>query len=105
MSFQKIVMIVAIVVLILTLTMIGIALRNQQKNVIFPPVLADCPDYWEGTVDNKCKRGDVYNKGICPNNIVDFNAMNNCNKYDWATACEVTWDGISNNPDICDTSS
>ena len=46
MSFNSIVMIVAIVMLIVSLTMIGIALKNQKNNVTFPPVISDCPDYY-----------------------------------------------------------
>ena len=28
-----------------------------------------------------------------------------CRKSKWATGCDLTWDGITNNPDVCDTSS
>lgn len=104
MDFQKIVMMAAIVVLIVTLTMIGIAMNKQKKNAIYPPVLAECPDYWQNTVDGECKRGALYNRGDCPSNTVDFSSMSDCAKYEWASGCGVTWDGISNNPDICDTS-
>ena len=105
MDFRQSVMAVAVVILIITLAMIGTALRNQRKNAIYPPVLADCPDYWKGTSDGECKRGSVYNKGICPNSTVDFSTVSDCGKYEWASDCQVTWDGISNNPGICDTSS
>lgn len=104
MDFQKVVMAVAIGVLILTLGMIGSALSKQRKNAVYPPVLADCPDYWENTSDGTCRRKQ-YNRGICPDNIKDFSDSTDCYKYDWTNKCDVTWDGISNNPDICDTSS
>ena len=56
MDFQKVVMAVAIGVLILTLGMIGSALGKQRKNAVYPPVLADCPDYWKNTKNGKCRR-------------------------------------------------
>ena len=110
MDFQKAVLMVAIVVLIITLAMIGSSLGKQRKNAVYPPVLADCPDYWENTkVAGSCGKG-LYNKGnggsgCGPPFPVDFSGMNDCQKYEWATRCEVTWDGISNRPDICDNSS
>ena len=105
MDFQKVVMAAAVAILILTLAMIGIAMRKQRKNAIYPPVLAECPDYWKGASDGECERGSVYNKGDCPDSTVDFSSMNDCQKYEWANGCQVTWDGISNNPGICDVSS
>lgn len=98
-------MIAAVVILMITLTMIGVAMSKQNKSAVYPPVLANCPDYWKNISDGECKRGSVYNKGVCPNNVVDFSPMNECQKYEWANGCKVTWDGISNNPDICDTTS
>lgn len=105
MEFRKIVMIVAIIILIITLTMIGIAMRNQRKNAIYPPVLAECPDYWRSTADGECHRGTTYNRGRCLDDVVDFSSMSDCQKYEWSNDCQLTWDGISNNPEICDTSS
>ena len=109
MDFQKVVLIVAIVVLIITLAMIGSSLSKERKNAVYPPVLADCPDYWENTgVPGTCDKG-LYNKGNgsseCKSFPVDFSGFNDCDKYTWADKCKVTWDGISNNPDICDNSS
>ena len=46
MSFNRIVIMVATVLLIVSLTMIAIALRNQKKNASFPPVVSDCPDFY-----------------------------------------------------------
>ena len=111
MSFNSIVMIVAIVMLIISLTMIGLALRNQKNNVTFPPVISDCPDYYtsvknaQGT-DYECTR----NTDLSTNDDTGCDTFNNsdtkykgvgglCEKKKWADNCGVTWDGVTNNPD------
>ena len=49
MNFQSIVMIVATVILIFALATIGVALSNLNSDIKYPPVIADCPDYWSIT--------------------------------------------------------
>ena len=51
--FYIIVTVIAIVLLILILTIIGIAMRYQDKNTVFPPVANDCPDFWTVANDGK----------------------------------------------------
>ena len=46
MSIQKIMLIVAIILLIIALIGIGIALYNRKYDDKYPPVVAKCPDYW-----------------------------------------------------------
>lgn len=111
MSFNRIVIIVAIVMLIVSLAMIGIALNNQKNNVTFPPVISDCPDYYvstknaEGT-DYECIRNDK----LTTNDDSIFNTFDNsltkykglgglCEKKKWADQAGVSWDGVTNNPD------
>lgn len=59
-TFYIIVITVAIICLILTLTVIGIILSSQKTDVVFPPTKNTCPDYWtakaneEGTTQNMC---------------------------------------------------
>jgi hypothetical protein len=69
--FYIVVTVVAILFLIIILTLIGIAMRYQDKNTIFPPLANDCPDFWtiasDGkscTIPSKDKRnvGMLYNK-------------------------------------------
>ena len=54
--FYKIVIIVAIVLLILILTYVGILLGEKKltcENLVgFPPVKSSCPDNWESKVDD-----------------------------------------------------
>ena len=54
--FRFVVLIIAIVVLILTLTVIGIILAKQSSNKVYPPEYMDCPDYWSfNTETSLCK--------------------------------------------------
>jgi hypothetical protein len=48
MNFYGIVLSIAIVLLILILTYVGLTMQNTtNNNVVFPPVEAKCPDYWD----------------------------------------------------------
>ena len=107
MTFQTTVIIIAEIILAISILIIGITMYRQKANAAFPPIIADCPDYWEidGTMCNK----PTDNSSLltdCPN--TDFGILpiykgNNglCEKQKWAKLCNVTWDGITNNNDLC----
>ena len=114
MSFNRIVIMVATVLLIVSLTMIGIALRNQKKNASFPPVVSDCPDFYtveemidhSGKIDYICNiKGDYVansdgNCDIFDNGDSKYKGVGGlCQKKKWATKCKRTWDGVTNNPE------
>ena len=107
-GFQKIVLITAIVILIITLVVIGIALSKGLSNEEWPPLLSSCPDYWK--IDgsgNMTTCTNIKDLGTCPPKsgeehlIMNFNSNlftsdnGTCNKYTWAKKCDVTWDGIT----------
>lgn len=105
-GFQKVVLFAAIVILILALIFIGIAL-SYSKNDTWPPIVAQCPDYWEmDGSGNNSTCNNVMNLGTCKSamnfNNAPFTGSNSaCAKYTWASKCGVTWDGITygvNNP-------
>ena len=106
-SFQKIVVTIAIVLLILALIAFGIVLYNRRFNEQFPPVTADCPDFW---VDNSgtCMNVKNLGKDSCSKKV-NFNQApwtgNNsvCLKQKWAKACDLTWDGVTNNVRACES--
>ena len=115
-SFQKIILIIAIVILLLALLFIGITLSKGIQQQQWPPIISDCPDYW--TIDgsgNNTHCINTHNLGTCSakeNRIMNFNtptftgANGLCNKYNWANNCNISWDGITygvNNP--CQSSS
>ena len=116
-SFQVVVLIIAVVILIIALAFIGVSLINSQKNAAWPPLVPDCPDYWtmDGSTNPICV--NVKDLGTCPPSMgnghltMNFNqspytgSNSTCAKYTWATGCHLAWDGITygvSNP--CDTS-
>jgi len=116
-SFQKIILALAIIGLILLLAIIGFSLSKSTSKTVWPPVVGACPDYWVDLKGNgeacynakslgKCNLPNTSEKNTMNFNVSPFNADNGtCSKYTWATRCGVTWDGITygvNNP--CDTS-
>jgi hypothetical protein len=112
--FQKIVLFTAIIILLLSLVIMGFALNSKSSSLLWPPFVADCPDYWliDGSGNNsRCI--NIKDLGTCPPNSNDKHLVMNfndpvytgtnglCAKYNWATNCNVSWDGITygvNNP-------
>ena len=108
MTFQKTVVIIAIIVLLICLVAIGIALAYSKVNS-YPDNPPTCPDYW--TVDDsdpdKIRCMNVQNLGKCPapagssyltldvGSAPYTGSRGNCAKYTWATNCEIAWDGIT----------
>lgn len=117
MSFQSITLTVAIIGLIVILIFIGVMLsRSSTSSDKWPPVVGDCPDYWEdlGTDGSQCLNSKSLGKCNVPSaagpDAKDFTVANftgdnpSCAKYKWAKTCEVTWDGITYGvPNPCDT--
>ncbi len=108
-NFQSIVMTVAIVLLVLCLIMIGISLYRHKYDSAYPPVVADCPDYWTdlGEGDNEtCVNVHDLGNTSCANSM-NFSSSpwtgsdGLCNKSKWAKACSLTWDGVTNNKNAC----
>jgi hypothetical protein len=112
-SFQKFVLISAIVILIIALIIIGITLTYSNKRYAWPPNVPACPDWWvlDGSGNNqKCL--NVKDLGICNTKEMDFSSSlftgstGACNKYTWANKCKVAWDGITYGvPNPCSTTS
>ena len=110
--FQKTVATIAIIILIITLCVIGIALYRAKYHSAYPPVIANCPDYWDASGNL-----DISNNLVCVNSMnlgssTCSNSMNFttsswqgknglCQKYKWAKSCDLTWDGITDYADIC----
>ena len=94
-NFQKIIIIIALILLILSLAFISTAIINEEKNTDFPPVIAECPDYWIHDIENnKC----VNDKNL--GSLKEFNIDKNvtlCDKYNESIKYDFTWDGITNN--------
>lgn len=111
-TFQNIVLIAATTILIISLCFIGLSLYNQKYKADYPPIIANCPDYWIDSSGNgsQCKQDSNNPIGTC-SGPMDFTApewagqdRGICSKYKWAKSCNLTWDGITNNADICGAS-
>lgn len=117
MNFQTIVLTSSIVILIILLVVIGITLSKASNKTYWPPIVGDCPDYWVDMSGNggsclnsnslgRCNIPREGEQGTMNFNQSPFTTSNGtCAKYNWATACQVTWDGITSgisNP--CDIS-
>jgi hypothetical protein len=95
-TFQKYTVIVALVVLIGTLTIMGAAMYNSIGNYTFPPNSNSCPDYWD-IKDGQCVDPE-------PNSPNDpFNVPTTfCEKKTWAMKnSTISWDGVSNSKEDC----
>jgi hypothetical protein len=121
-NFQKIVLAIAIVIFIILMIFIATILYNNKYGVKFPPTVSQCPDYWidkqeqtgaggiDGSRNQLCT--NVKNLGnVSCDKTMDFTgsfwqgSTGSCNKYKWAKSCDLTWDGITNNPNLCTPSS
>ena len=129
-DFVKQVVMIAVIILIIALTMVGVAISNDNTKVDFPPRIDSCPDYWVNAnylKENNIMLGDtnvddlneecvnIKKLGSCnpDDRIMDFGKApyNNpgdngpdsgmCAKYKWAKSCNITWDGITNKDNIC----
>ena len=107
-NFQKIVIVIAIILLILALAFIGTAISNEKNTHDFPPVIAECPDYWTHNVEkNKCinerelgEEHPVYGSKFKEFWILDHRIKSMCNKKKIMNEFKLSWDGITNNPKL-----
>jgi hypothetical protein len=114
-TFQKIVLTIAIVLLIGLLIIINLSLTNASSSKIWPPIITNCPDYWEDNSGNGAQCVNIKNIGKCfnkepkfyangvlmPRKSMDFSTATYtgpeglCAKQNWANTCGVAWDGIT----------
>jgi hypothetical protein len=106
--FQQIVATTALVFLIIFLIYIAFAMRHNKLKLAFPPVTANCPDYWVDQSDGDSSNCiNVQNLGIssesCPKNMNFSTSLFStvCAKSVWAKNCGLTWDGVTNNDTPC----
>ena len=106
MNFQRIILIIAVILLILCLILIGMVLVNSKSTQQWPPMVGDCPDYWVDLSGNGANCVNVKNLGSCnfdntKPQTMDFTqsaftgSNGLCAKYKWANSCQLSWDGIT----------
>ena len=113
MDFYTTVFIAFIVLLVIALAIVSILLSNMSKKQKFPSNISVCPDYYS-----------LNERGFCLQNSNIFNNPSNackilnpeepkykvkgtgsesgmCKKKQWGNTCGVSWDGITNDMNIC----
>lgn len=117
MNFYKTSFMIMVVVLIICLAFLGSAISASSADKRFPPVISECPDYYELDSSGICSTSFSLYTGtgsecnyIKFSNSSDFPNYGNgglgesselCEKKIWAENCGVNWDGITTNENIC----
>jgi hypothetical protein len=105
-DFQKMVIGIASVILMIVLVILGISMGYSSTGQVWPPSIGNCPDYWIDTNGdgsncvNTLNLGKEGTPGVMNFNSSTF-AGSNCNKYRWSNNTNIVWDGItygSDNP-------
>ncbi len=116
MGFYKTTIIVAIVHLIIFLAILGVVMSNKSKTaMLFPNEISKCPDFYEfDGANNECKANtgiytfssgstcttfDLANASYLPSGTGSDSGL--CAKKKDAITCKISWDGITNNSNIC----
>jgi hypothetical protein len=96
MSFQKTVLVIAIIALILTLSVIGYMMYYSAQSKTYPPTYSTCPDMWGLTGSN-----------ICTNTVIS-GSFSNIGSFITDVSCSLTgscssmvgWNGATG---MCDS--
>jgi hypothetical protein len=111
-DFNKIVVTVSCILFVLLILVIYYKItkfkaKNKNDDKTWPPVVSNCPDYWEDNGHNGSDCVNVKNLGTCPAQQgktqlhMDFTtsdytgSMGTCNKYNWANNCNIFWEGVN----------
>jgi len=100
-TFQKSVLIIALVVLIALLISVGILLNKHSKNTSWPPIQNTCPDYWTEGTDGICTSAGLNTGDGTVTSTADGTGNNvtgdtRCEKRIWAIEKGIMWSGVSN---------
>ena len=128
-GFQKVVLIIALVIFSISILFIAAMIANNNSKKKWPPETASCPPYFE-VVDVK-KDGKIVGKrceqlknstgdaipiaypndasgvacNVYPSGTETLSSKTNKQKCDWATKCNIVWDGITQKNRSCDKAS
>ena len=115
MNFYKSVCTIALVVLVVSLAFIGTILASSSTKLAFPPNISKCPEKYETVYDDFGEFVFCYNADAdseCQDvsfNDASYNmpgigvTSGACAKKKWAKKCKVDWDGLTNNPSVCNS--
>ena len=100
MIFQKIVLITATVILIICLIVLAALLWASKNELVYPPEIGTCPDYFIMKQNNQNKM-ECYNEHKLGNisGTMWFDPTSKptiADKRTWANTHDLDWDGITN---------
>lgn len=104
MTFQRWILVIFIIGLLISAIIFSYSIRSTIKKKKWPPVIANCPDYWIDQTGDGSKCVSVsFNEsnGSSCSGTVDFSNMNLCQKYKQMQKCKtIIWEGVTHsNPD------
>jgi hypothetical protein len=107
--FQRIVLTIAVVILIIILTLVALLLWKSHSSAQYPPVISPCPDYYVQKPDGTCVRTEgITGLQVQPScQTLSFSgsafkgAKGLCARRKRANDCGLTWDGITNSDTVC----
>jgi len=94
-TFQKSVLIIALVVLIALLISVGILLNKHSKNTSWPPIQNTCPDYWTEGGNGVCTADGLNTANGAVTSTANAGDTR-CEKRRWAIDKGIMWSGVSN---------
>jgi len=106
---EKTIFISTIVVLVVTLSIVAYILNITKKKYVYPPHINQCPDYYQLNSFGDCyDKNEVIHKNNDQCYLENLNktlyqniTSGLCKKKQWAIKCNVSWDGITNNSELC----
>lgn len=103
-SFQKIVIYTALGILLVSLILIFMMLYYSSSNQAFPSIVGKCPDFFVIGQDGNCKSVGGLNSSYVEPPFMGGTKAELCQKRNQLINQKLTWDGITNNEDVCDFS-
>jgi hypothetical protein len=107
MGFKRTIVLISVFLFAMMLVFMVFFMSRSDGNVVYPPVISNCPDYWDhDEVANTCNNTFGMKKDAEPETVAvpdkkldDFlsGTGGKCMRRDWAQENGVTWDGITNN--------
>jgi hypothetical protein len=109
-NFQKMTLTIAGIILLICIVILILIFVFPNTSQVWPPMVSNCPDYFVDTTgdgSNCTNPLKIIGSPSCmttptsgvnaPNFTVGnyIGSTGTCAKYNWATGCEVSWDGIT----------
>lgn len=113
MDFYTTVFIAFIILLVIALAIVSTLLSNMSKKQKFPSNISVCPDYYSLNETGFCLQNpNIFNSLMPPCKMLNTedpkykvkgtgSESGMCKKKQWGNTCGVSWDGITNDMNIC----